>query len=73
MLLALGAQAALTATDTPDTRSWATLPARIAFARIRVQPGKHTIRAVAQGVVREQVVDIPEGGFAVVSMMELSQ
>ena len=30
-LLSLGTQATMTATDTPDTRSWSTLPARIAF------------------------------------------
>jgi len=73
MLLAIGAQAALVAADTPDTRSWATLPARIAISRVRLPPGKHTIRAVAQGTVREQTVDIPKGGFAVVNLTELSQ
>ena len=73
MLIAIGAQAAMSAADTPDTRSWATLPARIAIARTRVQPGVHTIRMAAQGVVREQVVDIPKGGFAVVNLTELSQ
>lgn len=73
MLLAVGTQAALVAADTPDTRSWATLPARIAISRVRVAPGKHTVRVVAQGAVREQTVDIPKGGFAVVNLTELSQ
>lgn len=73
MLLALGAQAAMSAADTPDTRSWATLPARIAISRVRVAPGTHTVRVRAQGVVREQTVEIPKGGFAVVNMTELSQ
>ena len=39
-LLSLGTQATLTATDTPDTRSWSTLPARIAFGRARVAAGQ---------------------------------
>jgi uncharacterized protein len=73
MLIAIGAQAALSAADTPDTRSWATLPARIAITRVRVQPGKHSVRTAAQGVVRERTVDVPKGGFAVVNLTELSQ
>ncbi|HEY6877656.1 MAG TPA: hypothetical protein VI299_06530 [Polyangiales bacterium] len=73
MLLALGTQAALAAADTPDTRSWATLPARVALARVRVAPGKHTVRVQAQGVMREQQVEIGKGGFAVVNLTELSQ
>jgi uncharacterized protein len=73
MLLALGTQAALAAADTPDTRSWATLPARIAIARVRVQPGKHTVRIQAQSVTREQQVEVGKGGFAVVNLTELSQ
>jgi len=73
MLLALTAQAALSAADTPDTRCWSTLPARIAIARLRVRPGSHTVRAMAQGVVREQTVEVSKGGFAVVNLTELSQ
>jgi hypothetical protein len=73
MLIALATQATLTAVDTPDTRSWATLPARMTLSRLRVPAGQHTVRVVAQGVVREQTLDIPKGGFAVVNLTELSQ
>jgi hypothetical protein len=73
MLVALGTQAALTAADTPDTRSWATLPARIAIARVRLGAGSHTVRVSAQGVTREQKVEIPVNGFAVVNLTQLSQ
>ncbi|MET0282872.1 MAG: hypothetical protein ABW352_00320 [Polyangiales bacterium] len=73
MLLALGTQAALAAADTPDTRSWATLPARIAISRVRVPAGKHTVSIRAQGVSREQQVEVAKGGFAVVNLTELSQ
>ncbi|MDB4976912.1 MAG: hypothetical protein JWN48_5253 [Myxococcaceae bacterium] len=73
MLVALATEATLVAVDTPDTRSWATLPARMTLSRLRLPPGPHTIRVVAQGVMREQTIDIPKGGFAVVNLTELSQ
>lgn len=71
LLLSLGTQATLTALDTPDTRSWETLPARIAIARVRVPAGKHSIFIDARGVSRRQTVDVERGGWAVVSLMAL--
>lgn len=73
MLFALGTQAALVATDTPDTRSWATLPARIAIARVRVRPGRHSVKVSAQGTTRVVQVDVRPGRFALVNLTELSQ
>ena len=73
MLVALGTQAVLTAADTPDTRSWATLPARIGIVRVRLAAGSHTVRIGAQGVARDVTVDIPANGFRVVNLTELSQ
>jgi len=70
-LLSLGTQATLTALDTPDTRSWETLPARVAVARVRVAPGKHTVHIDARGVLRDVVVDVDRGGWSVVSLMAL--
>lgn len=71
LLASLGTQATLTALDTPDTRSWETLPARIAVARIRVPAGAHTIHLAARGVTRDQPVNVPAGGLRVVSLMAL--
>ncbi|HEY2514265.1 MAG TPA: hypothetical protein VGI39_25535, partial [Polyangiaceae bacterium] len=71
LLLSLGAQATLTALDTPDTRSWETLPARVAVARIRVKAGVHPFRLDARGVLRESTIDVPKRGWAVVSLMAL--
>ncbi|MGH7282652.1 MAG: hypothetical protein ACRELY_14085 [Polyangiaceae bacterium] len=71
LIASLGTQATLTALDTPDTRSWETLPARVGVARIRVPAGRHTIRLDARGVSRTQVIDIPKGGWKVVSLMAL--
>jgi hypothetical protein len=70
-LLSLGAQATMTAIDTPDTRSWSTLPARIAFGRVRVPPGKQTVVLRVGGFEKKQVVDIPPRGWAVVPLTVL--
>lgn len=71
LLLSLGAQATLTALDTPDTRSWETLPARIAVARVRLPPGRHQIVLDARGWQRRQEILIEKNGWAVVSLMGL--
>ncbi len=73
MLVALGTQATLAATDTPDTRCWATLPARIALVRVRLPAGKHQVRVGALGVNRTTEVQVRAGGFSLVSLTELSQ
>jgi tetratricopeptide (TPR) repeat protein len=73
MLAAMATQAAMVAADTPDTRSWATLPARLAVARLTLPAGRHVVRTSAQGVMREQQVDLKEGSFVVVNLTELSQ
>ena len=71
-LLSLGLQATLTATDTPDTRNWATLPARIAFGRVRIKAGSHTIALTAPGGKKSQTVNIPAGGWGVVCLTALN-
>lgn len=70
-LLSLGTQATLTAVDTPDTRSWSTLPARIAIGRVRVKAGAHTVNVVSRGVGKRQTVTVPPRGFAVVNLTVL--
>jgi uncharacterized protein len=70
-LLSLGAQATLTAVDTPDTRSWATLPARIAIGRVRVAPGPHEITLSVRGMNKKQRVRVEPGGWAVVNLTAL--
>jgi hypothetical protein len=71
-LLSLGVQATLTATDTPDTRNWATLPARIAFGRVRVRPGTHVVKLNAAGGHKRQSVTVAPGGWAVVNLTALN-
>jgi hypothetical protein len=67
----LVAQASLSALDTPDTRSWETLPAHVSVARMRVAPGAHRVEAGASGWRRTQALQLSPGGFAVVSLMAL--
>ncbi len=71
-LLSLGTQATLTAADTPDTRSWSTLPARIAVARTLVSPGTHWVDIKVRGVHKRQRVVIRPNGWAVVNLTVLS-
>ncbi len=71
LLLSLGAQATLTALDKPDTRSWETLPARVAVMRVRVPAGSHRVSLMARGVTRTQTVDVRDGDWAVVSLQAL--
>jgi uncharacterized protein len=70
-LLGLATQATLTATDTPDTRNWATLPARMAFGRVMLPPGPRTVQLHARGADMTKKVDIKPGGFAVVALTVL--
>ncbi len=70
-IASLGTQAALSALDTPDTRSWETLPARVAIARVRVPAGAHQVLLNARGVYRRETVNLEKGGFKVISLMAL--
>ena len=67
----LAAQAALSALDTPDTRSWETLPARVAIARVRLPPGRHRVELDVRGWRRTQEILVEKGGWQVVSLMAL--
>jgi hypothetical protein len=71
VLASLGAQATLTALDTPDTRSWETLPARIAVARVRLPVGRHRVAIDARGWRRTQEIQVEKNGWQVVSLMAL--
>ena len=71
-LLSLGAQVTMTAVDTPDTRNWSTLPARIAFGRVRIKSGPHKVVLTAPGGKKDQSVNIPAGGWGVVCLTALN-
>lgn len=71
ILASLGAQATLTALDTPDTRSWETLPARIAVARVRLPVGRHRVVVDARGWQRSQEIAVEKNSWQVISLMAL--
>jgi len=71
LLASLGAQATLSALDTPDTRSWETLPSRVAVARVRVPAGRHHVEIAARGWNRSQDIVVEKNGWQVVSLMAL--
>jgi len=56
VLAALIAEGAMAAADKPDTRSWATLPARMSLVRTRLSPGAHQVEVNIAG--REYVYDV---------------
>jgi uncharacterized protein len=66
LLLSLGTQATLTIVDTPDTRSWSMLPARIAIGRIKVKAGTHVVELGVSNDRLRQKVTVKPGGWAVV-------
>jgi hypothetical protein len=70
-LLSLATQATLTAVDTPDTRSWSTLPARIVIGRVRVAPGKHYVDLDARGIRRRRTITLAPGGWALLNLTVL--
>jgi hypothetical protein len=71
LLLSLATQATLTAADTPDTRSWSTLPGRIALGRVKVAPGRHTVRLEARGRTLQKTIDVKPGGWAALNLTVL--
>jgi hypothetical protein len=71
LLLSLTTQATMSAADTPDTRSWSTLPARVAIARLRVKPGTHWVGLGARGREERYKVTLKPGGWATVNLTVL--
>jgi hypothetical protein len=71
LLAGLATTATLSALDTPDTRSWSTLPSKIALARVRIPAGSHRVRLEARGARRELTVDAKPGGWSFASLMAL--
>jgi hypothetical protein len=70
-VLSLVTQATMVATDIPDTRSWSTLPARIAIGRVQLPPGKYEVELSASGATRKAPIVLEPGGYSVVSLTVL--
>lgn len=65
-------QASMAAADKPDTRSWATLPARIAVARAELSPGQHVVDVSVLGRQHRVEVDVGAAGWVLVDVTELA-
>lgn len=72
VLAALVAQGGMVAADKPDTRSWATLPARMSLVRTRLSAGVHRIEVTVSGSVYESEVTIEPGQWTVLDITHLS-
>lgn len=70
-VLSLGGQAALTAADTPDTRSWSTLPAVVFLSYQEVSAGEHILEFESRGIRERRVVTVKKDGWAVVPFVAL--
>ena len=68
LLIGLVVEGAMTAADTPDTRGWVTLPARIYVARIEVPAGPHRILVRGGGANAAIETQVPAGGWRVVNI-----
>lgn len=70
-VLSLGTQATMTATDIPDTRSWATLPARIDIGRLTLPAGSHQVELTVSRTKKVVAIDLKPGGWSVVNVTVL--
>jgi hypothetical protein len=70
-IASIGTQVAMNAADTPDTRSWALLPARLTFARLRVPAGTRTFRIEAGGAIATREITVDDGGYGVAILTSL--
>jgi hypothetical protein len=71
LLAGLATTATLAILDTPDTRSWVTLPANIAMARIRLPPGQHKVELRARGRTKGYNVTARANDWTFISMTSL--
>ena len=71
LLVGLLVEGTMTAADTPDTRSWDTLPGRFYIARARVKTGKNTVRIRTRGRTHKRTVTIDKGQIKVLNFSAL--
>lgn len=71
LLAGLATTVTLDVLDTPDTRSWTTLPSHVAIGRFRVKAGAHSIHISVRGVSKDVPLDAKAGGWALVTMSAL--
>ena len=71
LLLSLVIQGTMVAADTPDTRAWSSLPARIHHLRLNLSPGEHTITIKIGNRNFKKRVLIKENGITIMNFSRL--
>ncbi len=71
LLAGLATTATMAAADTPDTRSWVTLPSQVAIARMRIRPGQHAVQIRARGRIKTYQIRVQPGDWAFICMTSL--
>jgi hypothetical protein len=75
LLAGLAVQGAMTAADTPDTRSWVTLPSQVLLTRVEAPPGDYEIVVFFEGkggkMTATKKVRVVPGGAVVVPVMSM--
>ncbi len=71
LVAGLATTATLAILDTPDTRSWVTLPSNVAVARLRLPPGPHKVVIRARGRERGYNVNVRANDWSFISMTSL--
>lgn len=70
LLAGLAVQGTMTAFDTPDTRSWTTLPATVRITRMQVPAGEHEIEVIFKGNAGQEKITrraaVSASGYSVV-------
>ena len=72
VLASMITQASMAAADKPDTRSWATLPARIAVVRAELPPGMHVVEVNVLGRQQRFEATVGASEWVVIDVTELS-
>lgn len=67
LLIGLATEGAMVAADTPDTRSWVTLPARFELARYDLPAGQHVLKLQRNGQSIEITLNVQDGGLHLVN------
>jgi hypothetical protein len=61
-LAQVAVEGGMAAADTPDTRSWSLLPARMQFSRVKMPPGQHSLTVRVNSRTYEETVEVKPGG-----------
>ncbi len=71
LLVGLAVEGGMSAADTPDTRSWVTLPAQFSLARYDVPTGKHVVRLQKGDRWHEIKIDVRENRVHVINFSDI--